>query len=385
MSGRLGRVLEFHLRLYQVLGFHGLPLPGDGSPARTRRQLMAWSLFLLISLSGLIITCLTSGEEFLYRGDMFGCVNDALKYVFAELAVAAIYLETLSSQRHLANFWWLHAKLGGRRVGAASLRSEFQQYRRYLVSLYGMMCSELLLHLGLWQVQPLTNHMFLFWSSYEPLVCLTYMRNIQFVLHLELLREQLTALERELGLLAEYSRFASETGRSFPGFESFLRRRLLHKQRLYSDVYDMLKCFLGAFNFSILAVLLTINIRIAVDCYFMYYSMYNNVVNIDYYLILPALLEIPAFIYASQSCMVVVPRIAHQLHNIVTDSGCCSCPDLSLQIQNFSLQLLHQPVRIDCLGLTTLDCSLLTRIACSVGTYMIYTIQFIPKFSNQYM
>jgi len=106
------------------------------------------------------------------------------------------------------------------------------------------------------------------------------MRNIQFVLHLELLREQLTALERELGLLAEYSRFASETGRSFPGFESFLRRRLLHKQRLYSDVYDMLKCFLGAFNFSILAVLLTINIRIAVDCYFMYYSMYNNVVNI---------------------------------------------------------------------------------------------------------
>ncbi|KAH8356634.1 hypothetical protein KR084_010982 [Drosophila pseudotakahashii] len=402
MSDRLGRVLRFHLRLYQVLGFHGLPLPGDGSPARVRRQLMAWSLFLLVSLSGLIIMCLTSGEEFLYRGDAFGCVNDALKYIFAQLAVVAIYLETLSSQRHLANFWWLHSKLGAQRVGAVSLRSEFQQHRRYLVSLYAMMCAELLLHLGMWQVQPLSNHMFLFWSTYEPLVCLTYMRNIQFVMHLELVREQLTALERELGLLAEYSRFASETGRSFPGFESFLRRRLRQKQLIYSDVYDMLKCFLGAFNFSILAVLLTINIRIAVDCYFMYYSIYNNVANIDYYLILPALLEIPAFIYASQSCMVIVPRIAHRLHNIVTDSGCCSCADLSLQIQNFSLQLLHQPMRIDCLGLTTLDCSLLTRvgypprtldysthllslqIACSVGTYMIYTIQFIPKFSNQY-
>ncbi|XP_017063951.1 gustatory receptor 8a [Drosophila eugracilis] len=385
MSGHLGRVLQFHLRLYQVLGFHGLPLPGDVNPDRIRRQLMAWSLFLLIALSVLIMFCLFSSEEFLYRGDMFGCVNDALKYAFAELAVVAIYVETLSSQRHLANFWWLHHKLGGQKVGSGSLKSECQQYRRYLLSLYIMMGSELLLHLVMWQVQPLSHHMLLFWCTYEPIVCLTYMRNVQFVMHLELLREQLTSLERELGLLAEYSRFASETGRSFRGFESFLRRRLLQKQRIYSDVYDMLKCFQGAFNYSILAVLLTINIRIAVDCYFMYYTVYNNVPNIDYYLLLPALLEIPALIYASQSCMVIVPRIAHQLHNIVTDSGCCSCPDLSLQIQNFSLQLLHQPIRIDCLGLTILDCSLLTRIACSVGTYMIYTIQFIPKFSYQYM
>ncbi|XP_016986235.1 gustatory receptor 8a [Drosophila rhopaloa] len=384
MSGRLCRVLQFHLRLYQWLGFHGLPLPGDGNPCGMRKRLMAWSLLLLISLSALIAACLTSGEEFLFLDDMFGRVNDALKYVFAELAILAIYLETLSSQRHLANFWWLHSKLS-RKVGVVSLRSEVQQFRRYLLTLYGMMLSELVIYLGLWQVQPLSHHMLLFWSTYEPLVWLTYMRNVQFVLHLELLRQQLANLERELGLLAEYSRFASETGRSFPNFEVFLRRRLLQKQRLYCDIYDMFKCFQSAFKFSILAVLLTINIRIAVDCYFMYYSIYKNVPNLNSYLIVPALLEIPAFIYASQSCMVILPRIAHQLHNIVTDSACCSCPDLSLQIQNFSLQLLHQPVRIDCLGLTTLDCGLLTRIACSVGTYMIYTIQFMPKFSPQYI
>lgn len=240
---------------------------------------MAWSLFLLISLSALVLACLFSGEEFLYRGDMFVCANDALKYVFAELAVLAIYLETLSSQRHLANFWWLHFKLGGQKTGLVSLRSEFQQFCRYLIFLYAMMAAEVAIHLGLWQFQALTQHMLLFWSTYEPLVWLTYLRNLQFVLHLELLREQLTGLEREMGLLAEYSRFASETGRSFPGFESFLRRRLVQKQRIYSHVYDMLKCFQGAFNFSILAVLLTINIRIAVDCYFMYYSIYNNVIN----------------------------------------------------------------------------------------------------------
>ncbi|XP_017055498.1 gustatory receptor 8a [Drosophila ficusphila] len=385
MSGRLDRVLQFHLRLYQWLGLHGLPLPGDANPARIRKQLIAWAIFLLTALSGLIVTCLFSDEEFLYRGDTFGGVNDGLKYVFAQLAVVAIYVETIGSQRQLANFWWLHSQLS-HKVGAMSLRREMQQYRHYLISLYGMILCELLFHLGLWLYQSMTRHIFLFWVTYEPLVCLTYMRNVQFVLHMELLREQLAALERELGLLAEYSRFASETGRSFSGFETFLRRRLLQKQRLYSEIYDMFTCFQEAFKFSILAVLLTINIRIAVDCYFMYYTIYNNILNFDYYLILPALLEIPAFIYASQSCMVIVPRIAYQLHSIVTDSGCCSSPDLSLQIQNFSLQLLHQPVRIDCMGLTILDCSLLTRIACSVGTYMIYTIQFIPKLSdNQYL
>ncbi|KAH8238431.1 hypothetical protein KR032_006811 [Drosophila birchii] len=385
MSGRLGQVLQFHLRLYQLLGFHGIALPGDKSPGRMRTRLRAWSLFLLVSLSALIVMCLTSNDEFLYRGDMFGCANDALKYIFAEIAVVAIYLETLASQRHLAGFWWFHAKLS-QRVTVISLRRELLQYCRYLICLYGLMLFELLLHLGLWQIQPPSHHMVLFWMTYEPLVCLTYMRNVQFVLHMELLREQLAHLEREMVLLAQYSKFACETGRSFSGFEDFLRRSLLQKQRIYNDVYDMFRCFQGAFNFSILAVLLTINIRIAVDCYFMYYTIYNSIANIDYYLILPALLEIPAFIYASQSCMVIVPRIAHQLHSIVTDSGCCSFPDLSLQqIQNFSLQLLHQPVRINCLGLTLMDCSLLTRIACSVGTYMIYTIQFIPKFSSQYM
>lgn len=346
----MGQVLQFHLRLYQLLGFHGIPLPGDKSPSRIKRRLRAWSLFLLLSLSALILVCLTSGDEFLYQGDMFGCVNDALKFVFAELAMLAIYLETLYSQRHLVHFWWLHAKLT-HRVGAVSLRSELRQYRRYLICLYCMILFELLLHLGLWQVLPPDRHLALFWSAYEPLVCLTYMRNVQFVLHMELLREQLAHLEREMGLLAQYSKFASETGRSFPGFEVFLRRSLLQKQRTYSDVYDMYRCFQEAFNFSILAVLLTINIRIAVDCYFMYYTIYNNIANmgesrrcegiinnyldfsfLDYVLILPALLEVPAFIYASQSCMVIVPRIAHQLHNIVTDSGCCSFPDLSLQV-----------------------------------------------------
>ncbi|EDW26085.1 GL15412, partial [Drosophila persimilis] len=42
------------------------------------------------------------------------------------------------------------------------------------------------------------------------------------------------------------------------------------------------------------------------------------------------------------SWMVIVPRIAYQQHNIVTETGCCGCADHSMQIQNSSLQILHQ-------------------------------------------
>ncbi|BFG01718.1 gustatory receptor 8a [Drosophila madeirensis] len=396
MSGRLDHVLHFHLRVYQVLGFHGLPLPGDERPRRTRQLLRAWSLFLLLALSGMVTVCLTSNLDFLYRRDMFGFVNDALKYVFSEVALLSIYAETMASQRALARFWWLHGKLsrqqqqqqqqhlGCRLSRPVSLQSELLQHRRYLISLYGILAMEILINICLWQVQPSDIHLTLFWSTFEPLVFLMYLRNVQFVLHMELLRQQLAQLERELCLLAEYSRFASETGRSFRDFGHFLRRRLLQKQCVYNDVHEMYSCFQRAFCYSILAVLLSIYVRVAVDCYFMYYTIYIEIANLDYSLILPALIEIPAFIYASQSCMVMLPRIAHQLHNIVTDTGCCSFPELSLQIQNFSLQILHQPLRINCLGITILDCCLLTRIACSVGTYIIYTIQLIPKLSNQY-
>ncbi|ALC49189.1 Gr8a, partial [Drosophila busckii] len=201
-------------------------------------------------------------------------------------------------------------------------------------------------------VQQLTRQLFLFWCTFQPFVFLAHLRNTQFVLHLELLRQQLLQLERELALLAEYSNFAQR----FDGFECYMRRRLRQQQLNYARIYDMCVCFSSCFSYSVLTVLLMIFIRIAVDCYFMYYTIYNNIDNIDYYLLLPAILEIPAFIFTSQSCMRLVPRIAFQLHNIL-----CSSSSLSLQLQNFSLQILHQPVRFDCFGTIVLDNYLLTR------------------------
>ncbi|EDW82419.2 uncharacterized protein Dwil_GK25139 [Drosophila willistoni] len=386
MAGQLGRVLHYHLRFYQLLGFHGLPLPGDAHPLRTQRCLQIWSFCLMIFLGTLAVFCVCSEDEFIHIGDTFGSFNDVLKYTVGGIAVVSIYVETLISHRHLARFWRLHGLLSDLLPSSTSTSSswwrELRQHWRYLSWFHGLTASELALlaffSLGQGTIR---RHLVLFWTTFQPFVWLTHIRNIQFVLHVELLRQQLKQLAHELNLLAEYSKFANRRA-SFEGFENYLRRQLRQKQLIYDKIYDMYTSFQAAFRYSMLTVLLMIGVRISVDCYFMYYTIYNNINDIDYLFILPALLEIPAFIYTSRGCMEMLPRIAYKLHSITPGPTSSSYPTLSLQvkqIQNFSLQMMHQPVVIHALGITILDGYLLTRLACSLSTYAIYAIQFMPK------
>ncbi|EDW00139.1 gustatory receptor 8a [Drosophila grimshawi] len=381
MSLCVDQVLHYHLRFYQLLGLHGLPLSGDVYLERNSRVLRLWGGCLLISFSGVALLCLISDDAYLYPDDGFGYFNDAMKYGFAELAVLSIYVETMWQRSHQARFWKLYAELATTTTPTptpplGNVGILMKRHRRYLIAFYGTLLTEMVL-LGMFVcLQDITRNLLLFWTTFQPFVFVVHLRNTQFVLHLEVVRQQIRQLDSELALLVEYSGFASGAA-SFPGFEDYLRRQLREKQLIYERIYELCFSFRRSFSYSMLTVLLMIYIRIAVDCYFMLYTVHNNINNIDYFLILPAVLHVVVLIYASQSCMQMVPRIAYQLHNIVANS-----PALSLQIQNFSLQMLHEPVRIDCLGIIILDSHLLTRTACAVSTYMIYTTQLMPKLSG---
>ncbi|KAH8418970.1 hypothetical protein KR222_010591 [Zaprionus bogoriensis] len=375
MSGQLGQVLHYHSRLYQLLGMHSLPLARDAHPIA--KLLRLWVVCLAMSFSAVVLMCVTSEDEFLYRGDRFGYFNDGLKYAFAELAILTIYAETAWQRRHLDRFWQLYRRLAP--VPAGTVHRQLMQHFRFLVAFYGIMLLEIVIICALRFMQHMSRHVMLFWYTFQPLVFAVHLRNFQFLLHLELMRQQLAQLESELALLVDYSGFASDAA-SFEGFEEYMQRCVRQKQLVYDRVYKLFTCFTQSFSYSVLTVLLMIYVRVSVDCYFMYYTIYNKIDNVDYYLLLPAILQIPTFIYFSMSCMLMMSRIAYQIHSIVVTAS-----SLSLQIQNFSLQILHQPVHIDCLGMMTLDSYLLTRIAYAVCTYMIFTVQLMPKFSGPYV
>lgn len=279
MARQLGQVLHYHLRFYQLLGMHGLPLSLAGGHRLRKvkaKILQCWAVCLASGFTALVLFCITSDDEYLYRGDRFGYFNDGLKYTFAELAVLTIYVETLRQRKHLARFWQVYRTLTPWPAG--TVRCQLVQHYRFLLAFYGINALEIAI-LCILRCMLVTNYLPLFWYTFQPFVFAVHWRNQQFQLYLELMRQQLVQLEREIALLADYSSFASDVA-SFRGFENYLRRRVRQKQLIYECIYELYNCFNQSFGLSVLTVLLLIYVCVAVDCYFMYYIIYSNIDNI---------------------------------------------------------------------------------------------------------
>ncbi|XP_065365274.1 gustatory receptor 8a-like [Calliphora vicina] len=228
--------------------------------------------------------------------------------------------------------------------------------------------------------QDKSRHLILSWSIFSPLLYVVYMRNMQFIFHIELIRLELVKLQQDLNLMVDYSRFVAY-GCGFKGFEEFLRKKLVDKQKTYQMIYEMFEQFQNSFGLSIIAVLSMIFVRILVDSYFAYYSYYSNWYKYESFLLLPTFLEIPAFLITSKNCMDVVKLITFNLHSIISQFNNTNSI-ISTQLQNFSLQILHQRICINGIGITRMDGYMLTRVIGSITTYMIFFIQFMPKFKN---
>lgn len=282
---RIDQALHFSLRCYQLMGMHGLPLPCDAHPQRKARLLHVWAGCLLMGFSGMAYLCLTSDDDFLYKGDDFSYFNDAMKFGFAEMAILSIYWETLSSQRaYLARFWQLYGALAATHAVTATpsvltLRQQLVQHWRFLAIFYGTFLLELALLCVYVALQEGSRHLVLFWVTFQPFILVVHLRNTQFVLHMDLLRQELLQLERELILLVEYSSFASSSA-SFFGFDEYLRHRVIEMQMIYARIYELCTCFRRGFSYSMLTVLLMIYIRITVDCYFFLYTKLSNITNL---------------------------------------------------------------------------------------------------------
>lgn len=225
MSRRqLGPVLHYHLRFYQLLGMHNLPLTEERGTWHLWHRVEAkilpyWSVCLVSIFTVLVLFCMTSEDEYLYRGDRFGYFNDGLKYTFAEVAVLTIFVEGLRQRKHLAHFWQLYQALSAV-PAVGTVRRQLMQHFRFLVSFYGITSLEIVIICVLRCVQIMSRHVMLFWLTFQPFAFAVHLRNLQFQLHLELIRQQLVQLEREVSLLSDYSAFASNAA-SFKGFENY--------------------------------------------------------------------------------------------------------------------------------------------------------------------
>lgn len=220
---------------------------------------------------------LTSDDAYLFNNDKFGYFNDILKVVFADIAVTVSYLEAIFKRSNLKKFWiiydFLHNK-SNNEMNFVSLQ-EIWENCRYLGIFYAAIILEIIVMILFVKFNTMTRHLVLFWSVFTPFIYAVHLRNMQFIFYIEILRLELVKLQLDLNLMVDYTRFEA-CGCSFKGFEDFLRKKLLEKQKHYQKIYEMFEYFQNGFGFSIIAVTLMVYVRVLVDAYFGYYILYRN-------------------------------------------------------------------------------------------------------------
>ncbi|XP_073832075.1 gustatory receptor 8a [Musca autumnalis] len=384
MSEKVPLVLRCHQKIFRAIGYCTLSLDVNQKERLGRRL---WSCTLMIAFN--IITCvaLFGNDDFLFNGDKFGYFNDSMKIIFGDMAATCAYLEAIINRASVEKFWEIYDKLqtnySPKNIQKCSKQiwlQDIRKNRRFLIIFHTVVVTEIGVMVIFFSLRQMTRHLILFWSVFVPFIFVVHLRNMQFIFYIELIRQELVKLKEDLGLMVDYSRFHAY-GTGFQGFEIFLRSKLAEKQQIYQLIYEMFEHFQNSFGFSIIAVLLMIYVRVLVDSYFGYYSVYRGWNPIEIILLIPAFMQIPMFLISSKACMDVVKFITLNLHNIITQFNNQNT-SVSLQLQNFSLQILHQNICINGVGIARMDGYMLTRAIGSITTYMIFFIQFMPKFTN---
>ncbi|XP_050329631.1 gustatory receptor 8a-like [Bactrocera neohumeralis] len=379
-------VVRFHTRLFQIIGCCDVSWQTQPREKRLAEQrLVAWTVLVLLIYSFVFINTFVHPSAFLFTSESFGYFVDALKVCLAYVTVAIIYTETVLRRHALQHFWQRYALLNpasNQQVEPMKIdwRSQLRAYHRFLYVFYGITVFDLILEIIYYVTRAKDDHMLQFLLMFTPYTYMIHLRNMQIIFHIVIINHELVKLRHDIGLLAEYTRFTRNT-MPFVGFEDFVRQKLAEKQLIYQRIYEMCDYFQQALGASTIAVLLMTYVRLVVDAYFSLYSFHTKTQPkyIENLLLLPAYLEIPALLLTSQKCMNEVKFIAFELHNIRSSVDNSL---ISIQIQNFSLQILHQKIRIDGLGISALDGKMLVSIVGSITTYMVFFIQFMPKFKN---
>ncbi|XP_017468870.1 PREDICTED: gustatory receptor 8a-like [Rhagoletis zephyria] len=101
--------------------------------------------------------------------------------------------------------------------------------------------------------------------------------------------------------------------------------------------------------------------------------------NQEYSLIVPSAMTIFLLLITARDCMRSTNFLAHNVHKIRHD---IEGFNISTRLQSFTLQMLHQQIIIDGFGFFVLKCDMARDMLGSIATYMIFFIQFMPKFKS---
>ncbi|XP_037932239.1 gustatory receptor 8a-like [Teleopsis dalmanni] len=385
---RLNRFMLIHLRFFQYFGLCpvSMQLQDDHDHWQLKNHYhLVWLGFHLCAFITLHTFVIRNAQKLFYTTDSFGLFNDILKLSAAIIAHYVTLIEMIFRRKEMHRFLQIYTSLYRNRLQVDSSKykkNSAYTFRRFICNYIGFFTI-------MWaiDINYLTNpsnslQIVMYFISYMPSVLICRFRLIQLMLYLEMLRIEIENLNERLDELISSCLKLYEQGVKIAiggnleaNILTELRSIMLH----YSQIYDMCEVLKASLNWSTLLNYVKAYAQILVDCYWSYYMVYVGSDIVEYTLILPTVIIVLQLLLTSRNCMRSAQFFGHNIHKLRHN---IENVRIAALIQNFSLQILHQQIVIDVHGFFVLNCDLARSILGSITTYMLFFIQFMPKFQT---
>ncbi|XP_037036469.1 gustatory receptor 8a-like isoform X2 [Bradysia coprophila] len=375
-------IMHSYLNYFQWLGL--CPVVFSHSKQRNFRTLTVISFLHIIILSTMTILAYTYSHVIFFNDDSFGLFNDTIKFVAAVIAYYAIIIESFLKRGTQSRIWNLLAQCHQAdrldRIDQCKLWNP-AQFNCYFFGYVGLM---ILTESYRMPFIFSKNQHLNYWPFLTILLIFTRSRHLQYIFYLNIVKRQLHLLFEELRRIDEYSRYnRTKLERTLQHtYDQFLCRRLYLAREYYSFIYEISTELNEAFGWSHLVNLTHSFVQILTDLYWCYWLSDNEtyILSGDSAMttIQSVVILILVFGYSTE-LHTKAKKTSFFVHSIRQMDCGSKIRDL---IESFSLQLIHEPIIFRAQGCFNLDLSILGDATVAITTYMVFFIQFTPRYKS---
>ncbi|GAB0099345.1 Gustatory receptor [Sergentomyia squamirostris] len=216
------------------------------------------------------------------------------------------------------------------------------------------------------------------WTISCVSLLISRMRHLHLTMYVDLIRSRLHIVRKELKqmvVITKNNHFVLKDELTTKRIET----RLVQMKKIYGVLWECHGDVNSSFGWSELAALMQNFIQLTCDLYWIYSVLNRNELRSVPELVLslvPTFTAIIIMLHSCEKCLNDVRHIGFWLHNIEKDIHNISMDTL---IENFSLQILHEPFSFTVSGFFNMDFRLLKSMVAAITTYMVIFIQFMPK------
>ncbi|XP_036222467.2 gustatory receptor 8a [Bactrocera oleae] len=379
------------LRLGQLFGQCAVPLRGQCDLATVnqrpqpvsvcqQRFLLLWHCLHFICFFLVHLWTSVNHDSILYNSDSFGKFIDFLKLIAAIISHFVIITETILCRRHMQDFLLAYTQLHYKWHDCAGGRAEFGLYRIFVFRSSLFIVAVIIVDVAYIQEISRNRKWLTFFIPFVPSGLICNLRTVQITFFMEMLRIEVEHLNRNVERLVLFSERNCRI--KFQKRDQFVQKICAELQILvecYQSIYEMSILLKKAVGISMTCNYIKDYVLILSECYWSYWMVYNGENITEYLLIIPTSVSIALLLLTSRNCMRSTNFLAHNIHKIRHD---IEDYQISTRLQSFALQMLHQRIILDGFGFFVLNCDMARDILGSIATYMIFFIQFMPKFKS---